>query len=105
MAAIHTLHESLRATEVWLPTLDVRSRLVGLDIGADGVLQPPADPDVAGWFVRGAAPGEPGPAVIAGRMPTRRQADTSSAIGRTIQEGSGGGIRGRSVGGGPKRPP
>jgi hypothetical protein len=63
--------ESLRATEVWLPTLDVRSRLVGLDIGADGVLQPPIDPDLAGWFVRGAAPGEPGPAVIAGHVDSR----------------------------------
>jgi Sortase domain len=61
----------LRATEVWLPTLGVRSPLVDLDVGADGALQPPADPDVAGWFVRGAAPGEPGPAVIAGHVDSR----------------------------------
>jgi hypothetical protein len=62
---------ALSATEVWLPTLGVRSRLVGLDVGADGALQPPADPDVAGWFVRGPAPGEPGPTVIAGHVDWR----------------------------------
>lgn len=62
---------ALRATEVRLPTLDVRSALVDLDVDADGVLQTPADPDVAGWFVRGAAPGEPGPAVIAGHVDSR----------------------------------
>jgi len=59
---------ALRATEVRLPTLGVDSTLVDLDVGADGVLQPPADPDVAGWYRRGAAPGEQGPAVIAGHV-------------------------------------
>ena len=62
---------ALRATEVWLPTLGVRSPLVALEVGADGALQPPTDPDVAGWFVRGAAPGERGPAVIAGHVDSR----------------------------------
>ena len=59
---------ALRATEVRLPTLGVDSTLVDLDVGADGVLQPPADPNVAGWYRRGAAPGEQGPAVIAGHV-------------------------------------
>jgi Sortase domain len=59
---------ALRATEVRLPTLDVRSELVGLDVGSDGALQPPDSPDVAGWFVRGAVPGEPGPTVVAGHV-------------------------------------
>ena len=59
---------ALRATDVRLPTLGVDSTLVDLDVGTDGVLQPPADPDVAGWYRRGAAPGEQGPAVIAGHV-------------------------------------
>jgi hypothetical protein len=59
---------ALRATEVHLPTLGVDSTLVDLDIGADGVLVPPVDPAVAGWYRRGAAPGEQGPAVIAGHV-------------------------------------
>ena len=62
---------ALRPTEVNLPTLGVRSALVDLDVGPDGALQAPPDPDVAGWYVRGAVPGEPGPAVIAGHVDSR----------------------------------
>ena len=58
----------LHPTEVRLPTLDVRSTLVDLDVGPDGSLTPPADPDRAGWYVRGAVPGLPGPTVIAGHV-------------------------------------
>ncbi len=61
----------LRATEVRLPAIDVRSPLVDLDVGPDGALQVPADPGVAGWYVRGAAPGRPGPTVIAGHVDSR----------------------------------
>jgi len=59
---------TLRATEVRLPSLGVGSALVDLDVGADGVLVPPADPDLAGWYRRGAVPGEQGPTVIAGHV-------------------------------------
>jgi Sortase domain len=62
---------ALRPTQVDLPTLGVRSALVDLDVGPDGALQAPPDPDVAGWFVRGAVPGEAGPAVIAGHVDSR----------------------------------
>ena len=48
---------TLRATEVRLPTLGVGSALVDLDVGADGVLVPPADPDMAGWFGAARCPG------------------------------------------------
>jgi hypothetical protein len=57
--------------EVALPTVGVRSRLVDLDVDAAGVLQAPEDPAVAGWYVRGAVPGGPGPAVIAGHVDSR----------------------------------
>jgi LPXTG-site transpeptidase (sortase) family protein len=62
---------TLKATDVALPTVGVRSTLVGLDVRPDGALQAPADPAVAGWYVRGAAPGEPGPTVIAGHVDSR----------------------------------
>lgn len=62
---------ALRATAVRLPTLGVDSTLVDLDVGADGVLIPPADPDLAGWYRRGAVPGEQGPTVIAGHVDSR----------------------------------
>jgi len=58
----------LHPTEVRLPTLDVRSALVDLDVGPDGTLTPPADPARAGWYVRGGVPGLPGPTVIAGHV-------------------------------------
>ena len=61
----------LHPTEVRVPSLDVRSALVDLDVGPDGALQPPADPAVAGWYVRGGVPGLPGPAVIAGHVDSR----------------------------------
>lgn len=61
----------LRATEVRLPTLDVRSTLVDLDVDPDGALAAPGDPNLAGWFVRGAVPGQPGPTVIAGHVDSR----------------------------------
>jgi LPXTG-site transpeptidase (sortase) family protein len=70
-APTSTPQADLRATEVRLPTVDVRSALVPLDIGPDGALQPPPDPDVAGWYVRGSVPGEPGPTVIAGHVDSR----------------------------------
>lgn len=58
----------LHPTEVRLPTLDVRSALVDLDVGPDGALTPPADPARAGWYVRGGVPGLRGPTVIAGHV-------------------------------------
>lgn len=62
------LPADLSATEVVLPTLGVRSRLVGLDVGPGGALEPPADPAVAGWYRRGGVPGEPGPTVVVGHV-------------------------------------
>jgi hypothetical protein len=73
---------ALRATEVRLPTLGVDSTLVDLDVGADGVLQPPADPYVAGWYRRGAAPGEQGPAVIAGHVDSQQGPAVFSRLDR-----------------------
>lgn len=45
--------------------------LVDLGIAADGTMQVPADYARAGWFTGSAAPGERGPAVIAGHVDSR----------------------------------
>src|SRR5690606_4025515 len=46
-----------------------------------------------------------GPAVAAGKIPTSRHAATRNTTGATIHDGTSGGWRGRSVGGGPKSAP
>lgn len=51
-----------------VPAIDVRSRLVELGLQADRTMEVPEDPDVAGWFTRGASPGALGPAVIGGHV-------------------------------------
>ncbi len=56
---------------VRIPVLDVASPLVPLGTDAAGVLVPPATADVAGWYAEGPAPGEIGPAVVAGHVDSR----------------------------------
>lgn len=62
---------AVRATDVDIPALGVHSVLVPLGVDAVGALVPPVSPSVAGWFTGGAAPGEPGPTVIAGHVDSR----------------------------------
>ena len=54
--------------EIDIPAIDVRTRLVGLRKDRDGALQVPEDPQRAGWYRQGFAPGEDGPAVITGHV-------------------------------------
>ena len=76
-------HPHVRATEVRLPDLGVDSTLVDLDVGADGVLEPPADPDIAGWYRRGGgargagADGDRRARRLAGRAPPCSPASTA----------------------------
>lgn len=52
---------------VELPTLSVRAPVEPVDIAADRVLAPPADPDVLGWWQEGRRPGDQhGAALLAG---------------------------------------
>jgi LPXTG-site transpeptidase (sortase) family protein len=53
---------------VQLPSVGIDSPLARLGTDADGALVPPTDFDQAGWFAAGPAPGETGPAVIAGHV-------------------------------------
>ena len=51
-----------------VPTIGATSRLIRLGLEPDGRLQVPEDFSVAGWYERGAAPGQPGPSIIAGHV-------------------------------------
>jgi sortase (surface protein transpeptidase) len=64
--------EAAAPTRVRVPGIDVDSRLVRLGVDGDGSLVPPKDFALAGWFTEGPAPGETGPAVIAGHVDSYR---------------------------------
>lgn len=51
-----------------IPSLDVDSTLERLGRGPKGAMDTPRDPDRAGWYTPGPAPGERGPSVIAGHV-------------------------------------
>jgi sortase (surface protein transpeptidase) len=54
-----------------IPAIGVASALVRLGLNPDGTMQVPGDYGVAGWFTGGPAPGDIGPAVIAGHVDSR----------------------------------
>jgi hypothetical protein len=56
---------------VTIPTIGVDSALTAIGVDGSGALVPPADYSVAGWFAAGPAPGEVGPAVLAGHVDDR----------------------------------
>jgi sortase (surface protein transpeptidase) len=56
---------------VSIPAIGVDSVLTGIGVDGSGALVPPADVDQAGWFAAGPAPGEVGPAVLAGHVDDR----------------------------------
>jgi hypothetical protein len=58
-------------TRVTIPAIGVDSDLAEIGVDAAGALVPPADPHRAGWFAAGPAPGEVGPAVLAGHVDDR----------------------------------
>jgi sortase (surface protein transpeptidase) len=55
-----------------IPAIGVSAAVVRLGLNRDGTLQVPEDFGVTGWFTGGPAPGETGPAVIAGHIDSRR---------------------------------
>ncbi|MCO7220679.1 class F sortase [Klenkia sp. PcliD-1-E] len=56
---------------VAVPSVDLSSSLVPIGVDTTGALVPPADFQQAGWFSAGVAPGEVGPAVLAGHVDSR----------------------------------
>ncbi|MCZ2829561.1 class F sortase [Modestobacter sp. VKM Ac-2986] len=60
-----TVAEPVRVT---VPAIGLDTDLVGIGVDAAGALLPPADSGQAGWFSAGPAPGDVGPAVLAGHV-------------------------------------
>ncbi|PPK67552.1 class F sortase [Actinokineospora auranticolor] len=64
--------ERVRPVGLRIPAIGVdESALVPLGLTAGGELQAPADFARVGWFTGGSAPGDPGPAVLAGHVDSR----------------------------------
>jgi hypothetical protein len=59
-------------TRVRIPALAVDAPLERLGLRADGALDPPVDYARPGWYAAGTAPGDVGPAVIAGHVDSTR---------------------------------
>jgi sortase (surface protein transpeptidase) len=60
-----------RPVRLEIPAIDVHSRLERLGTDAAGTLVPPRHPLRAGWYAAGPAPGDLGPAVLAGHVDSR----------------------------------
>jgi hypothetical protein len=58
-------------TRVRVPAIGLDSTLEMLHLGPAGALQPPAEFGRAGWYADGTAPGDIGPAVIAGHVDSK----------------------------------
>ncbi|TWP54069.1 class F sortase [Lentzea tibetensis] len=56
---------------VRIPSIGVTSSLEGLSVDKAGALVPPTKASVAGWYSAGVAPGDAGPALIAGHVDSR----------------------------------
>jgi hypothetical protein len=59
-------------TRLRVPAIGVDAALESLHLGTDGALLPPRTFARAGWYVDGTAPGDEGPAVIAGHVDSNR---------------------------------
>ena len=64
-------HPVAAPARVTIPAIGVDSALTAIGVDGSGALVPPADYSVAGWFAAGPAPGEVGPAVLAGHVDDR----------------------------------
>jgi sortase (surface protein transpeptidase) len=63
-----TDHDAPAPIHVRVPAIGVDSSLLRLGVDRQGALVPPADFVRAGWFAGSAAPGDTGPAVLAGHV-------------------------------------
>ena len=59
-------------TRLRIAAIGVDTTLESLHLDKTGVLTPPAKFPEAGWYADGTAPGDPGPAVIAGHVDSQR---------------------------------
>ncbi|WP_410811009.1 class F sortase [Micromonospora sp. 067-2] len=68
-------------TRVRVPRIGVDSALTVLGLDRAGALIPPVDFDTAGWYGGGPAPGDTGPAVLAGHLDSRRGPGVFARLG------------------------
>lgn len=59
-------------SRVLIPSIGVDSGLEFLGIAADRTIGVPKNPALAGWLRGGPAPGDPGPAIVAGHVDSKR---------------------------------
>ncbi|MER7404642.1 class F sortase [Streptomyces sp. NPDC000070] len=61
-----------RPVRLHIPKISVNAPFTDLAIGPSGQLEPPPadDTNLVGWYAKGASPGEPGTAIIAGHVDT-----------------------------------
>jgi sortase (surface protein transpeptidase) len=64
-------HRSAPPAHIRIPAIGVSAAVVRLGLKPDGTLEVPSDYDDTGWYTGGPAPGETGPAVIAGHIDSR----------------------------------
>jgi hypothetical protein len=57
---------------VVLPSIGVSSELSDLRLQSDGSLEAPKDFSMAGWWIEGTRPGDPGPAIVVGHVDSFR---------------------------------
>ncbi|MFJ8961930.1 class F sortase [Lentzea sp. NPDC102401] len=63
--------EAPEPVTVLIPSIGVDTSLEALKVDSAGVLEPPTRADKAGWYAKGVAPGDAGPAVIAGHVDSK----------------------------------
>lgn len=64
-------HRSAPPARISIPAIGVSAAVVRLGLKPDRTLEVPGDFDDTGWYTGGPAPGETGPAVIAGHIDSR----------------------------------
>ncbi|MGQ0466854.1 MAG: class F sortase [Sporichthyaceae bacterium] len=82
---VDALVEHSPAEHLSFPRLRIDTELMVLDLADDGsVAVPPDDPDApAGWYGRGASPGEVGPTVLLGHVDTKAGPGVFYGLGAT----------------------
>ncbi len=63
--------EAPEPVTVRIPSIGVETSLEALEVDSAGALEPPTRAEQAGWYAKGVAPGDAGPAVIAGHVDSK----------------------------------
>jgi hypothetical protein len=67
-----TVATNAAPAQLVIPAIGLRAKLIRLGLTRSGALQVPHSTTVAGWYDDGPAPGQPGPAIIAGHVDSLR---------------------------------